>query len=232
MIIDIDGLQVDLVESDDRQVKHILAGAGYEHDSLLVWAKMIKLGGVALDVGAYTGLYTIIAAKRGASVIALEPMPANQWRVRVNVSRNKVGRRVSVLPVAASDYEGTATLYYNPKVPLTTGASLEDNIALHSAGIVVNCITIDSLGLDRIDAIKIDVERHEPCVIRGAMGTIERYRPPLLVETLDGTMRDKLLSMLPNYEAAAILDGRNTLFTPARSSPCLKAQSQAPPISK
>ena len=99
---------------------------------------------------------------------------------------------------------------------------------MHSAGIIVKCITIDSLGLKNVCAIKIDVERHEPCVLRGAMQTIERVRPPLLIETLDGNMRSQVLSMLPNYEAAAILDGRNTLFTPNRSRPCHKVRSQVP----
>jgi FkbM family methyltransferase len=232
MIIEIDGLQIDLIEPNDRQIVHILAGDGYEYDSLMVWAKMQKPGGIALDVGAYTGLFSIIAAKRGARVIAFEPMPANQWRTRVNVQRNKVTRQVTILPTAASDYEGTGTLNYNPNVPLTTGASLEEGIVMHSAGIVVSCITIDSLALDEVAAIKIDTERHEPCVLRGAMETIRRFRPPMLIETLGGNMRDQILGMLPDYEAAAILDGRNTLFTPARSPTCPKVQSQAPPISK
>jgi FkbM family methyltransferase len=212
MIVLIDGLQIDLVDTADRQVLHIARGAGYEHESLTLWAKLIKPGTVVLDVGAYTGLYSIIAALRGAKVIAFEPMPANRWRLGVNMLRNKA--RFSVMAVAASDCEGAATLNYNPRVPLTTGASIETGIADHSAGIVVRCITIDSLGLENVGAIKVDVERHEPCVIRGAMQTIERFRPPLLIETLDGNMRNQILSMLPNYEAAAILDGRNTLFTP------------------
>jgi FkbM family methyltransferase len=227
MIIDIDGLQIDLVETHDRQVLHMQHGAGYERDSLLVWAKMQTVGAVALDVGAYTGLFSIIAALRGARVFAIEPMPANQWRIRVNAARNKVVRHIELLPMAASDYEGTATLNYNPKVPLTTGASLEPGIANHAAGILVKCMTIDSLGLDNVAAIKLDTERHEPCVIRGAMQTIERSRPPMLIETLDGEMRNQILGMLPNYEAAAVLDGRNTLFTPKRNPTCHKVQLQA-----
>lgn len=209
--VEIDGLQIHLVETHDRTVLHMQRG-GYEGDSLTVWARLQQPNAVALDVGAYTGIYSIIAAMRGAKAIAVEPMPAQQWRISVNAARNKV--KVELLPVAASDYEGTATLNYNPKVPLTTGASLEDGIHNHTAGIVVRCITIDSLGLENVGAIKIDVERHEPCVIRGAMKTIERYRPPMLVETLDGDMRKKVLELLPSYEAASILDGRNTLFTP------------------
>jgi FkbM family methyltransferase len=212
MLIEVDGLEIWLNEAHDRQVLHIKNGAGYERDSLEMWARMVKRGAVAIDVGAYTGLFSIIAALRGAKVIALEPMPANFWRMRVNVARNKA-RGVTMLATAASDHEGSATLHYNPKVALTTGASLEDGIASHAADIVVKCITIDSLGLEDVAAIKIDVERHEPCVIRGAMQTIERDKPALLIETLDVSMRKQLLDLLPSYEAATILDGRNTLFT-------------------
>jgi FkbM family methyltransferase len=231
MIIEVDGLSINLVDTEDRQVIHLEAGDGYEHDSLEVWAKMIKPGTTVLDVGAYTGLYSIIAALRGAKVIAFEPMPANRWRLGVNMLRNKV--RISVVAAAVSDTEGTATLNYNPHVALTTGASIETGIAMHSAGLVVQCLTIDSLGLENVGAIKIDVERHEPCVLRGAMQTIERYRPPMLVETLEGAMRDTILNQLPAYDAAAILDGRNTLFTPKReSAPCRKVQSQEQHSSK
>lgn len=211
MIFAIDGLQIDLVEVHDRNVQHLQVN-GYEVESLVLWAKLVKPGAMALDVGAYTGIFSIIAAKRGAKVVAFEPMPANVWRLGVNAKRNKV--RIEALSVAASDHQGSVTLNYNPNVALTTGASLEPGIAKHTAGIVVKCITIDSLGLQDVAAIKIDVERHEPCVIRGAMQTIERDRPSLLVETLDGDMRAAVLKLLPSYEAAAILDGRNTLFTP------------------
>lgn len=222
----INGVTVDLVEAHDRNVIH-LQKDGYEPHSLAMWAKMIEPGAVVLDIGAYTGLYSIIAAKCGARVLALEPMPAQQWRLRVNAARNKV--RVEVLPVAASDREGTATLNYNRHVPLTTGASLETGNEMHSEGIVVKCITIDSLGLDKVDAIKIDTERHEPCVLKGAMQTIRRHRPPMLIETLDDGMREQILQMLPDYEAATILDGRNTLFTPKRNPTCHRVQSQEQP---
>ena len=213
MIVEIDGLKIDLVEAHDRQLLHIEAG-GYEQDTLRLWGKLIRPGMKVLDVGAYTGLFSIIAALRGAEVTALEPMPANHWRLRVNAARNKVHRKIDILAVAATDVEAAVALNYNPKVPLTTGASLETGITNHGAAIVVPGITIDSLGLQNLCAIKIDVERHEPCVIRGAMQTILRCRPPMLVETLDGDMREKLLELIPFYEAASILDGRNTLFTP------------------
>jgi FkbM family methyltransferase len=213
--LEIDGLEVKLIETGDRIVfhaQHPEHSGSYEPDSLAMWSKLIKPEMTVLDVGAYTGLYSIIAALRGAKVTALEPMPANFWRLRINAMRNKV--KVTAIAAAASDHEGTATLHYNPNVSLTTGASLEEGLAKHADALVVKCITIDSLGLEDLAAMKIDVEWHEPCVLAGAMQTIERCRPVLLIETLDKEMRERVTRMLPGYNDAVIFDTRNTLYTP------------------
>ena len=209
--ISVAGLSVRMMTADDRNVLH-MANGGYELDSLTLWASMMSEGADVIDVGAYSGLYSIIAAKRGAKVIALEPMPAQYWRLGINVALNKVS--VKRLNAAASDRNGWATLHYNQNVGLTTGASLEAGNKLHTGSIEVQAITIDGLGLTRVRAIKIDVERHELSVLRGAMQTIERCRPKLLVETLDAAMRDQVWNALPRYEVAKIMDKRNTLFLP------------------
>ena len=212
MIFEINGFCIDIIDDDDRMAIHMAAGDGYEHKSLQAWFNMVKRGRVALDVGAYTGLFSILAKMRGADVIAFEPMPANRWRLGINVARNK--HQITVMPVALSDKNGAVTMHYNAKVPLTTGASLEDGITAHNTSIKVDCCTLDSLNIKNVAAIKIDVERHEPCVLRGGMRTIERDRPSLLIETLDDDMRNEILHMLPRYIVAAELDGRNTLFIP------------------
>jgi FkbM family methyltransferase len=203
---------ISLIADDDLQVFHMQRGDGYEAQSLEAWASLINPEKVALDVGAYTGLYSIVAARKGALVLALEPMPANLRRLELNVELNNV--HVSTWGVAASDTIGLAHLYYNPKVPLTSGASLENGIAVHSLDIIVDTTTIDALALGFVGAIKIDVERHELAVLRGARATIERDRPPILIETLDDEMRQAVQALLSNYRQEAILDGRNTLFLP------------------
>ena len=130
MIIEVDGMEIVLVDTDDRQCIHMTSGRGYEKESLTAWAQMVRPHEVALDVGAYTGLYSIIAAKRGAAAVALEPMPAQFWRLGINVAANR--ERVVRMDCAASDYNGTATLHFNPGVPLTTGASLEAGVPQHA----------------------------------------------------------------------------------------------------
>ena len=46
----------------------------------------------------------------------------------------------------------------------------------------VECATIDSDHLENVGFIKIDVEQHEREVLHGALNTIERCRPVLLIE--------------------------------------------------
>lgn len=212
MLFNIDGTEVDLIDDGDRQVSHINDCTGYEHDSLWAWARMVKPGRVAVDVGAYTGLFSIIAAKRGARVVAMEPMPANFERLLDNVDKN--GVFIEAFEIAASDTNSVASLSYNPRVTLTTGASLEAATPLHREYIEVQCMALDSMELRDVAAMKIDVERHEPAVLRGAMLTIMRDRPTLLIETLDADIRQQVMLLLPSYRIAAVLDTRNTMFVP------------------
>jgi FkbM family methyltransferase len=185
---------------------------GYERQTLRMWSSVVKPGQVVLDVGAYTGLFSIIAGLNGASVVAFEPMPANRWRLGINLALNKVA--ATIYDCAVSDTNGKATLNFNPGVPLTTGASLEPGIPHHRTSLLVRTVRIDGLALQNIAAIKIDVERHEPAVLRGAMQTIKRDRPVMMIETLDDAMREAILEMLPDYNITAVLDYRNTFFTP------------------
>jgi len=212
LIFEVDGIPITIIDTDDRMVFHATRGRPYEKESLAMWSGLVKPGKVALDVGAYTGIYSIVAAKKGAIAVAMEPFPASRWRLQCNAAANKA--EVMLLAVAASDSAGTAKLHFSRHTPLTTGASLERGIEGHTETIEVPRIEIDALALSEVAVMKIDVERHEPCVLRGARNTIERDRPPLIIECLDEDMRVSVWHQLPNYTTAAILDGRNTLFVP------------------
>jgi FkbM family methyltransferase len=214
MIFEVGDVKVSIVDDGDRMVAHMKDGSGFEPESLALWSRIVQPGMIALDVGAYTGLFSIIAALHGADVVAMEPMPANRWRLDVNACMNKVNNYIRIVPKAASDRAGTTRLYYSRHTPLTTGGSLEGGIQGHTDSIEVECVTIDSLCLQNVAALKIDVELHELSVIKGAMATIQQSKPPLIIETLNEGMRAAIVEMLPDYEVAGILDRRNTFFTP------------------
>lgn len=219
MRFDIGGAVVELREDGDRVCAHMFTG-GFETESLIAWGEVCGAGGTVLDIGAYTGIYAISAARLGCKVIAFEPLPANAHRLRENAEANGVlaaeGRalakgRVEVRQKAVSDRDGAATLGYNSRVILTSGASL---VGHAKAKVPVQTVTIDSLNLRQLSAIKIDVERGEPQVIAGARDTLTRCRPALLVEVLDEVRKDALIALLPDYRIAKVLDARNWLMLP------------------
>lgn len=200
---------VDLIDGD-RICHHHRIGNGFEPDSLTAWAEMCQDGGAVYDVGAYTGVYSIAAAKLGCHVEAFEPLPEVAERLALNVLTNAVSVRIHQCAVA--DFNGSAELHYNPKFQLTSGASLVDR---KYPGKAVDVIRLDDLPLLTVSAIKIDVERAEDKVLRGAHQVIEASRPQLLIEALDIPARNKVKRLLPGYREAAFLDNRNMMMVPA-----------------
>jgi hypothetical protein len=52
----------------------------------------------------------------------------------------------------------------------------------------VECRLLDDFAFDKVAVIKIDVEGHESAVLRGAVGTLEKHRPAVIVEVEDFRM--------------------------------------------
>lgn len=210
MRIRIGAASVEMIEADDRVCARIASGKTFEPRTLEIWADLCATrGGTVLDIGAYTGLFSISAAMLGCEVIAFEPMPQNAARCRENVRLNRMS--VRLYEMALSDRIGSASIGYNPRVKLTSGASL---LRRTLAQLDVPVGTVDAFDLPGVSAIKIDVERGEPEVLRGASETIERCKPAVLVEVLDAERKAAVRSALPGYRVAEEIDQRNWLMLP------------------
>src|SRR5688500_13427209 len=62
--------------------------------------------------------------------------------------------------------------------------------------IEIPCVPLDYLMFDDVTLIKIDVEWHEPFVLRGAAATIQRNKPLILIEDAAGDYGN----LLPDYK--------------------------------
>lgn len=212
MQIQVGGVIVKLIEDGDRICGHINKGNTFEPESLAVWAELCRKapkGSYVIDVGGYTGLFSIAAALMGCKVICIEPMPLNVARIIENCRLNDV--TIEIHQAVASSDVGKTELTYNPNVKgMTSGASL---IRKKGFKLQVKSITIDSLNVDPV-AIKIDVERGEPLVLAGSRKTIKRSKPSLLVEVLDDERSNLVKSSISNYKIKNIIDQRNWLMLP------------------
>lgn len=138
---------------------------------------------VLVDVGANVGLFTLLAARIGRPVLAVEPHPLNMRHLLRNVRDNSVAD-VEVYPVALSTAPGVVTLRGGGQ-----GASVERDWGGIEATYetLVPATTLDRLlegrYLGRQLLIKVDVEGHEHAVLRGALATLRREpRPTWLLE--------------------------------------------------
>lgn len=195
--------------ADDRICKSIQSGKPFEPDSLAAWAEMCKPSSEVLDVGAYSGLFAIAAAKLGCRPVAIEPLPQMADRLIENARLNEV--KVMLLRAAASDSIKMRRIGFNERVWLTSGASLTRKAG---AGLLVKVIRVDGLDMENVSAIKIDVEGHEGPVLKGAIELIGRCRPKLLVEVLSAAARKAVEKLLPGYRTVGLLDTRNLLLEP------------------
>ncbi|MFI2369176.1 FkbM family methyltransferase [Streptomyces sp. NPDC018833] len=147
---------------------------------------LAKRSEVFVDVGAHTGLYSLLAclANPELRVFACEPNPDLARRIEANVLLNELGDRITIVEAAMSDTSGSATLSVPRK--RSHAASLRSPDPGEGA-VEVKVKTGDELlaGLP-VDLVKIDAEGLEAKVLRGMTEVLRARSPKLVVECLDG----------------------------------------------
>jgi FkbM family methyltransferase len=138
----------------------------------------IAPGGVAIDAGANIGCFSRYALSRGLSrIIAFEPSPETVECLRANVPEAEI--------IHAGAWSSRTTLSFSTAVKTNPGAH---HICEGGNGdTTIDVTTIDDvvaeLNLSRVDYIKMDIEGAEVQALRGATGTINRFRPQLAIAT-------------------------------------------------
>lgn len=137
---------------------------------------LAKPGGLALDVGANKGVYLTHMSRHFGRVMAFEPNPELALYLERAAPKN-----AEVIGAALSSAEGTAVLSM-PKRMNELGSLTVKADATEVDTYKVPLRTLDSFKLSGVDLIKIDVEGHEHDMLEGAVETIRRSRPAILVE--------------------------------------------------
>ncbi|MDA0786814.1 MAG: FkbM family methyltransferase [Proteobacteria bacterium] len=136
---------------------------------------------VAVDVGANKGVWTWFLADLASRVYAYEPNPK-----LFNILKRNVAANVEAHQIALSDKDGVAELRvpHSHKGYSNQGASLSvTKVDGAYLGVDVEARRLDGLMLENVGFIKIDVEGFEAEVIGGALDTIRRDKPVMVVES-------------------------------------------------
>lgn len=176
---------------------------GWEKESLTLWAKLCKIHHHILDIGANTGVFSVIAktVNPAARVIAFEPMPKIYEKLVYNLQLNQLND-VEASLYALSDYDGEATIYPTnlDHVYSVTVNKKRDDIVVPVHEVTIQTIRLDHFieqhHITAIDLIKIDVETHEPEVLTG-MGTyLKAFRPTFLIEIQSDEIAEKISQLI------------------------------------
>lgn len=131
-----------------------------------------------IDVGANSGVYSYCYSSRFKNIESFEPLqevikPLEAMRLS----------NVSIHNLALSSSAGTKSIYV-PTFHDTEVSSLAsfNRPKSESVNYVVRTETLDSFDFKDVDLIKIDVEGHELDIVKGALKTIRRNMPILLIE--------------------------------------------------
>ena len=176
---------------------------GWEKISLELWVRLCRRSSVIFDIGANTGVYSLIAnaVNKKATIIAVEPVARVFAKLEDNLQLNNA--QVKTLMVAVSDHEGMATLYEETQKEHVLSTSLDPNYLRNIDGIQrvqVPVRTVAAIAqemrIERVDLLKIDVEAHEPAVLEGFKDILIRDRPTLLIEVLTEEVAERLERIL------------------------------------
>ncbi|MBO1328724.1 FkbM family methyltransferase [Acetobacter suratthaniensis] len=135
-----------------------------------------------LDIGANSGLFSILGSRLFSSVLAFEPFPAVFSRLKSNVERNGFSN-IRLFPFGLGDKAGALLFVPPEKDNMGTGYFITASKA--GSGVPLPVRVGDTVLADipvAIGLVKIDVEGFEPHVLRGLRRTLERDQPVIIME--------------------------------------------------
>jgi FkbM family methyltransferase len=191
-----DGVSVVLRSDGDEWISNHVFWHGwkvYEPETLEVFKTHAKRSRTILDVGAHIGYFSLVASKvnPAARILAFEPLDRVAKRLREHVELNAASN-IEIVERALGSREGEVEIYYVPYgIPSSTSAS-QAFMSPHADArpSLVSMTTLDSVvaayDANDVDLIKIDTETTEPDILRGGLGVLEKQRPVVICEVLEG----------------------------------------------
>lgn len=156
---------------------------------------------VAVDVGANIGRWAKQMTEAFERVEVFEPYGPSMECLRKNLEGYNVGFHDFALMNVCGEVELCLQEQSHFLQKSNTGERVQ-----------VKCATLDSMGFERIDLLKIDADGHDAEVIDGARETIARARPIVVLEVKRLKAADQIMQSL-GYEP--IVRGRiDTLYYP------------------
>ena len=185
------------ISNDDSIPLKYLWRDSYEQLSLELWYNITRKDGYCFDIGAHTGIYSIIGNlnKKHNNIISVEAYYLNYARLLSNLKINNISP-INTFLVSASNSEGVGKFEVKTdRFYHTQGGKLSNDGKIN-----IPKVKVDGFKLDKkVNCIKIDTEGHELEVLEGSQNYIARDKPDLIFE-INESCFDNCLGILKKYE--------------------------------
>ena len=189
------GYEYHLFSVNDDVVGWMFFWSGaYEKELLELWHRITARTktGLVLDIGAYSGLYAMVAARNGCTTHAFELVLRTAERAKINFRLNGLARHITLHPYGLSDQDRVVDVLM-PRASdfLGTGNSIDEKDHVNAVETVKSTArsvsdVMAEIGAGAADtplaALKIDVEGHEFELLTALRPWLERDRPDMLIE--------------------------------------------------
>ena len=180
----------------------------YEGETLRLWYEISKeVNGLVLDIGAYSGIYSLVAASdnKQSMIVAFEPHPGNFDLLCKNIQIN-VFSNITLENLAISNKTGKVT-FYNEGKGYRPGFSLIKHRHIETESSTISCEAIsfkeylESNHTEKaLSLIKLDIERAELVVLRDGIERIQKDRTIIFCEILDRDSIFKIFSLFKKID--------------------------------
>lgn len=150
---------------------------GYEPEWTQEIKRTVNVSSTFVDVGANEGYYTIIAAKNGAKVLAIEPQRRLLSVIEKNLKLNDVS--ATVVNCAVSSRRGIGEIFLSSGVnPGSSGFTRMTRYNLPKEAVQTEALSdiLDDNGFDSVDVMKMDIEGAEYDAILGSQKLFKEGR--------------------------------------------------------
>ncbi len=173
------------VNMQDKFVSIHCVMDAYEPENSALIRRLLEPGDVFLDLGANVGWFTLLASTIVGStghIYSFEPQKPIAERLARTIALNGLQESITLQQAGVWFEAGSMILAGNEGSENQGAAHLLPGSDGGTGMSRVDLVALDSLGLERCDVIKMDIEGAEPKAMEGAEKLLSRTRPVILSE--------------------------------------------------
>lgn len=201
------GRDLRFVRSPHEEFWKLFDAGTWEPETLALLTAHLRPGSKYVDIGAWIGPTSLVAAATGADVLAFEPDPIARGYLERNVKLNEdLVASIEVVPAALSRRDGSATLS-----SATLGDSSSSLVRKTNSCVDVRTLDIrtwaQTEAFTTSDMVKIDVEGAEYSIIPALSLAFKHHRSTVLLSVHGYVIRDRfetLPSMLARVSTRSV----------------------------